>query len=88
MRTRSQLRFGAWPESPTPAHHATELTLAARRQAESAIAELQRHGVEVQLDKGGRARFRSAKVPSAGARRIIEVKGDLIEAYLQTNPTV
>ena len=46
-RTKSQLRYGQWPDSPMPAHHSTGLTFAARRLAEAALEELARHGVEL-----------------------------------------
>ena len=59
MRTRSQLRFGQWPDSPTAAHHPVGLTVAARRLAEAALEELGRFGVVVTLDEEGRARFRA-----------------------------
>jgi hypothetical protein len=81
-RIRSQLRFGLWPDSPTPALHSTGLTFAARRLAESALEELARDGVTAALDEAGRARFSPTKVSSRDARRVIEIQGDLIEALL------
>ena len=81
-RTKSQLRFGQWPDSPMPAHHSTGLTVAARRLAEAALEELARHGVIAALDEAGRARFSPTKVSSRDARRVIELQGDLIEALL------
>jgi hypothetical protein len=78
-RLRSQLRQGRWPETRTSVEP-VELTIAARRQAEAAIAELSRIGVRVGLDGAGRARFSGKMAPVAA--RIIERMGDLIEAYL------
>jgi hypothetical protein len=81
-KIKSQLRFGLWPDSPTPAHHPVGLTVAARRLAELVLEELGRLGVVVTLDKTGRAHFRATKVPPPTARLAVERHGDLIEAYL------
>jgi hypothetical protein len=81
-KTKSQLRYGQWPDSPAPAHHPVGLTVAARRLAEAALEELGRFGVAVTLDKTGRAHFRPTYSPSRAARLAIERHGDLIEAYL------
>jgi hypothetical protein len=48
----------------------------------SALEELKRLGVDVALDKAGKAHFRSVTVPPPAARLTIERQGDLIEAYL------
>jgi hypothetical protein len=81
-KTKSQLRFGQWPDSPSPAQHRPELTVAAKRLAEAALAELGRLGVAATLDKSGRAHFHAAGIPSRDARLIIETHADLVEAYL------
>ena len=60
-KTKSQLRFGQWPDSPAPAHDAVGLTVAARRLAEAALEELGRFDGVVTLDEEGKARFRSIK---------------------------
>jgi hypothetical protein len=80
-RIKSQLRYGQWPDSPTPAHHHVGLTVAARRLAESALEELGRFGV-VSLDDEGKARLRSIKPLPPTAMRTFETHADLIEAYL------
>ena len=82
-KTKSQLRYGQWPDSPASAHHPAGLTVAAQRLAATALAELNRLGVTVELDNAGRARFRSVRVPPPAARLAIERHGDLIEAYLR-----
>jgi hypothetical protein len=81
-KTRSQLRFGQWPDGRASTDHLPGLTVAARRLAASALEELGRFGVVVWLDKAGRAHFRSARIPSRDARLAIERHGDLIETYL------
>ena len=81
-KTRSQLRFGLWPDSPAPAHHPAGLTVAARRLAESTLEELGRFGVAATLDAEGKARFRSIKPLPPAAMRTFETHSDLIEAYL------
>ena len=81
-KTRSQLRYGRWLDSPVPMHHPPELTIAAQRLGMSALAELNRLGVTVTLDEAGRAHFRSVKVPPPAEGLTIERQGDLIEAYL------
>jgi hypothetical protein len=82
-KIKSQLRYGLWPDSPTPAHHHhVGLTVAARRLAEAALEELGRFGVAVTLDKTGRAHFRPTRMLPPAARLAIERHGDLIEAYL------
>ena len=65
-----------------PAHQPAELTVAARRLAASALEELNRLGVTVELDKAGKAHFRATRIPPPAARLTIERQGDLIEAYL------
>ena len=80
-KLRSQLQAGKWPEVRASAHEPVELTIAARRQAESVLAMLQGHGVEVTLDEG-RIRFKSRRTPPLEARRAIEVMSDLLEATL------
>ena len=87
MRTRSQLRFGLWPDSSTPASHPAELTAAAKRAAQAAIEALNKAGVIATLDETGRARFRSQRIPSRDARLMIEKHADLIEAYLNEQAT-
>jgi hypothetical protein len=47
------------------------------------LEELEKSGVVVTLDRAGRAHFRSRMVPPPATRRMIEVHGDLVEAYLQ-----
>ena len=59
-----------------------ELTVAARRMAASALEELSRLGVTVELDKAGKAHFHATRIPPPAARLTIERQGDLIEAYL------
>jgi hypothetical protein len=81
-KTKSQLRYGQWPDSPASAHHPAGLTVAAQRLAATALAELNRPGVTVELDKAGKAHFRSVRIPPPAARLMIERQGDLIEAYL------
>ena len=89
-KSKSQLRhFGYWPPSRAAAHDPPQLTVAAKRLAMSAIEELNRLGVTVTLDKdaqdgrsGIRARFRSVKAMPSAARRMIELRGDLVEAHL------
>jgi hypothetical protein len=79
-RAKSQLRFGLWPDSPTPALHPIGLTVAARRLAEAALEELGRSGIAVTLDENRRAHFRPTHSSSRTARLMIERHGDLIEA--------
>ena len=81
-KVRSQLRFGQWPTSSVPAHQPAELTDRARSAAESALADLKAAGVTVTLDKSGRARFRSGRIPPPAARLLIEKMGDAVEALL------
>ena len=59
-----------------------ELTVAARRAAQAALEELNRLGVAVELDKAGKAHFRTTRILPPAARLMIERQGDLIEAYL------
>ncbi len=82
-KVRSQLRYGLWPDSPTPAHHDVGLTVAARRLAEATVNELRRLGVEITLDDEGKARFRTPRMLSAAARLSLESHADLIETYLR-----
>ena len=82
-KTKAHLRRGLWPDSRTPMHQSSELTVAARRLAAAAIEELGRLGVTVVLDGTSRARFSSVSIPSRDARLIIETRGDLIEAFLR-----
>ena len=87
-KTKSQLRYvGLWPDSPAPTSQPVELTVAARRMAMSALEELSRLGVAVEVDRAGRARFRSVRIPPPTARLMIERQGDLIEAYLRERVT-
>ena len=82
-RAKSQLRYcGYWLDGPAPMNHPAELTVAARRLAMSALEDLNRLGITVELDKAGRAHFRSVRIPSRDARLAIERQGDLIETYL------
>jgi hypothetical protein len=81
-RTKALLKLGLWPPSRAPNNQPTELTPAARTQGLRAIEELGRLGVSVRLEEG-KARFRSLYAMPSAARRIIEVKGDLIEASLK-----
>jgi hypothetical protein len=81
-RAKAQLRY--WPDGSAPMNYPAELTVAAKRVAASALEELNRLGVSVRLDKAGRANFRAAKVLPPAAKRMIEIHGDLIEAYLLT----
>ena len=78
-KTKAQLRFGLWPDSPASMNPPTELTVAARRMAMSALEALKRLGVNVSLDKAGRAHFRRVRIPSRDARLLIERHG---ETYL------
>jgi hypothetical protein len=82
-RIRSQLRFGLWPGSPTSTHHPAELTIAAKRLAESVIRQLRGFGVTVGLDKAGRAHFGPTRIPSRDARLLAEAHADLIESFLR-----
>ena len=82
MRIRAQLHDGLWPESRATAHHPSELTVAAKRLAASALEGLNRLGVTVGLDKAGKASFHATRIPPPAARLTIERQGDLIEAYL------
>ena len=50
--------------------------------AMSALEELNRLGVTVELDKAGKAHFRATRIPPPAARLTIERQGDLIETYL------
>jgi hypothetical protein len=81
-RIKSQLKYGQWPESQVREHHPVGLNVAARRLAETALAELEGFGVVVTLDKVGRARFRATCSPSRTAKLMIARHGDLIQAYL------
>ncbi len=81
-RLKSQLVAGRWPETRGSSYEPVELTIAARRQAESVLAMLEGHGVEVRLDGHGRVRFKSRRTPPLEARLAIERQGDLIEALL------
>jgi hypothetical protein len=81
-KVKSQLRFGLWPKSKEREHHHVGLTVAARRLAESALEELGKFGVIVNLE-GGKARFRSIRPLPPAAMRIVETHADLIEAYLR-----
>jgi hypothetical protein len=82
-RIKSQLRFGLWPEAHASAHEPIELTIAARKSAETALAEFSRLGVNVAIGTNGRARFRSIRIPPPKARLMIEIHGDAIEAFLK-----
>jgi hypothetical protein len=82
-RTKSQLRFvGLRPDSSAPMNQPPELTVVGRRMAVSALDGLNGLGVAVELDKAGRAHFRSVRIAPPAARLMIERQGDLIEAYL------
>lgn len=74
---------GMWPDAPAHAHYSSDLTLAAKRLAESVIDDLARAGVRVTLDKLGKAHFSSGRTPSRDARLAIERHGDLIESFLR-----
>ena len=75
-KTKAQLRYGLWPDSPAAARLQPELTVAARRMAASALEELNRLGVTVGLDKAGKAHFPSVRIPLRDARLTIERHGD------------
>ena len=82
-KTKSQLRaFGQRPGSPASARHQPELTVAARRLAESVLLDLELHGVSVRLEEG-RARFRTSEITPATVKGAIGTHGDLVEAFLQ-----
>jgi hypothetical protein len=81
-KVKSQLRFGLWPDSSASMNQPPELTVAARRAAVSALEELGKLGVTVELDKAGKAHFHATRIPPSAARLTIERQGDLIEAYL------
>jgi hypothetical protein len=72
MKTKSQLRhFGYWPDgAASTVNQPAELTVAARRIAASALEELSRLGVTVELDKAGKAHFtrRGFRRPRRGLR--------------------
>jgi hypothetical protein len=86
-RTRALLKFGQWPDIKAT-KEPVELTAAARALALNAIEELGRLGVTVTLDGFNRARFRCRwPVMPVAVRRIVEAKGDLIEACLQQERT-
>jgi hypothetical protein len=73
-RTRSQLRYvGQWPDGLASINQPAELTVAAQRMAEAALAE---------LSKAVKAHFRSVRIPPPAARLTIDRQGDLIGAYL------
>jgi hypothetical protein len=76
-KTKAQLRFGLWPDSPAPLNQPIELTVAARRTAASALEELDRPSVTVELDKAGKAHFHATRIPPPAARLMIERQGDL-----------
>lgn len=80
-KVRSQLRHGLWPDIPSPARQASELTPAARRLA--TLEELGRLGVGASHDDDGRAHFRSIKVPPGAPRRLIATHGDLVQQFLR-----
>ena len=46
------------------------------------IEELAQAGVTVELDRAGRAHFRSRAIAPPAARRAIEIHADLVETYL------
>lgn len=81
-KTKALLRFGLWPDGRAPTSQPAELTNAARRAAATAIEELNKLGVTAELDKAGKAHFRSDRIPSRDARLTIERHGDLIEPFL------
>jgi hypothetical protein len=81
LRAKSALRGGKWPEV-LPSREPVELAPAAKRQAESALAELAKHGVTAALDGDGRVRFKSARTPPVAIRLLIERMADSIEALL------
>jgi hypothetical protein len=81
-KTKSQLRYGQWPDTPASAHHPAGLTVAAQRLAATALEGLNRLGVTVGLDKAGEAYFHATRIPPPAARLTIERQGELIEAYL------
>ena len=74
-KVKSQLRFGLWPDSSTPANHPAELTVAARCVAASALEELNRLSVAVTLD-GSRKGAHATRIPPPAARLMIERQGD------------
>jgi hypothetical protein len=82
-KTRAQLRyFGQWSDGPASTNQPAEFTVAARRMAATALDQLSRLGVAVELDQAGKPHFHAARIPPPGARLTIERQGDLIEAYL------
>lgn len=74
---------GMWPDAPAPAHYSSELTPAARRAAEAALAQLTALSVTVYLDETGRAKFRAGRRIPTEVQLPIERSGDLIEALLR-----
>jgi hypothetical protein len=81
-KTKALLRFGLWPDGRAPTSQPAELTNAARRTAATAIEELNKLGVTAELDKAGKAHFRSTRILPPAARLLIERQGDLIESFL------
>jgi hypothetical protein len=79
-KIKSQLKYGLLSDGSTP--EPARLTRAARDLAASALAELDRLGVTVELDKSNRAHFHGAGIASSAVRRMIERHGDLIETFL------
>lgn len=72
-----------WPRSATRLSMSPELTPAAKRLAMNVIEQLAELGVVVELDRGGRALFRSKGIAQAPAWRTIEIHVDLVEAFLK-----
>ncbi len=81
-RLRSQLERGRWPETRASAHEVVELTAAARRQAQEALATLEGFGIVAALDGDGRVRFKASKRPPGAIAMLMERLSDSIEAYL------
>jgi hypothetical protein len=81
-KTRSQLRYGKWPNVPATAAAPAALSPAARQQADDAIRALASEGIGSSLDDQGRLRFRAGRIPSGQARRMMELRGDQIAARL------
>jgi hypothetical protein len=78
---------GIWPSSRVSERLPSELTTAAKRQAQEVIAQLTSLGVSTALDRDRRVRFQSAgKAMPVRARRLVELYADQIEAALKEQP--
>ena len=81
-KVKAQLRYGYWPDGSAPDELSSRAHRRGERLAASALEGLNRLGVNVALDKAGKAYFHATRIPSPTARLTIERQGDLIEAYL------